>query len=73
MIEIDVDVLQNKGFIVEIEKADCAAEHVKARMILVTEQNVTREKVGRVFESLVFLPFVRIHDTPIGKRRGRPT
>ncbi len=46
------------------ERADCAAEHVKARMTLVTEKNVTIEKVGRVFESLVFLPFVRIHDTP---------
>ncbi len=36
-----VDMLQNNDFIREIERADLAAEHVKARMRLITEQTIT--------------------------------
>ncbi len=48
LIYLKLSVLQNRGLLGQ-KGADRAAEHVIARMILVTDKNITIETNGRVF------------------------
>ncbi len=58
LIELKLPCSQTRFYEERKERADLAAKHVFARMTLVTEQNITRETIGRVFESREFLPLV---------------
>ncbi len=70
LIDLKLSVLTKQGLYQRKERADYAAEHVKARMISGAQQHITINRIGRMSESHVILPFVRIKDTPNGREEG---